>query len=59
MFSRLIDGWLRDRDHRLIDSFRWAIDHGAAHSYGTTYTSDSHTIEKPLWNDVIAQVRPP
>ncbi|KAL8289806.1 hypothetical protein RB600_005002 [Gaeumannomyces tritici] len=59
LFSRLIDAWLRDRDPELIASFRWAVDHGAAHFYGTTFDVGPHRVEKPLWNDILASVRPP
>jgi ankyrin repeat protein len=59
LFSRLIDRWLRDRDPDLIASFQWAIDQGAAHFYGTTYTVGPHRVDKPLWNDILAQLRPP
>ncbi|KLU84610.1 TKL protein kinase [Magnaporthiopsis poae ATCC 64411] len=59
LFSRLIDAWLRDRNPELIASFRWAIDQGAAHFYGTTFDAGPHRVEKPLWNDVLANVRPP
>ncbi|KAL8375811.1 hypothetical protein RB595_007095 [Gaeumannomyces hyphopodioides] len=59
LFSRLIDSWLRDRNPALIASFRWAVDHGAAHFYGTTFDVGPHRVEKPLWNDVLANVRPP
>lgn len=59
LFSRLIDAWLRDRNPELVASFRWAIDHGAAHFYGTTFDVGPHRVEKPLRNDVLANVRPP
>ncbi|KAL8341360.1 hypothetical protein RB598_003344 [Gaeumannomyces tritici] len=59
LFSRLIDAWLRGRDPELIESFRWAVDHGAAHFYGTTFDVGPHRVEKPLWNDILASVRPP
>lgn len=58
LFSILTHAWFQNRDIKLLDSFKWIIDHGGAHFYGEIRTVRGNTIQIPSWNDLLAKVRP-
>lgn len=59
LFARLIYTWHLDRDPGLLDSFRWIIAHGGSHFFAYSRTVNGSTMQIPIWNDLLARVRPP
>lgn len=58
LFSRLQFAWFLNRDIKLLESFKWVIDHGGAHFHGSTRVINAITVQTPSWNDLVAKVRP-